>query len=249
MNSQKEWWEDFFSDLWLSAQKELKTDEQTSFEVDFIQETLQLMPYSKVLDVPCGVGRHSIGLAARGYQVTGVDITLPFLSDAQREATKQRLAITWGHCDMRDLPWKGEFDGAFCFWGSFGYFDDNGNADFLRAVSRALKPGAKFLLDTHIVETLLPNLLQENSWRRVGETLMLEERHYDHVLGRTNTEWTLLQDGRIFKNLTSIRLYTYRELCQLLEKFDFADLEGYGSLGRDPFQLGSSRLYLLATRI
>ena len=77
---------------------------------------------------------------------------------------------------------KSEYDiPAFCFWGSFGYFDEDGNADFLKAISGVLKPGAKFLLDTHITETLLPKLFQERGWKRVGSALVLEERHYDHA--------------------------------------------------------------------
>ena len=57
---------------------------------------------------------------------------------------------------MRDLPWLGEFGGAVCFWSSFGYFDEQGNADFLRAVSNALKPGARFLLDTPWLKLAFP---------------------------------------------------------------------------------------------
>jgi cyclopropane fatty-acyl-phospholipid synthase-like methyltransferase len=248
VNNQKEWWEGFFSGLWLDVQGETKTEEQTRIEADFIQNVLQLAPQSKVLDVPCGEGRHSIELAARGCQVTGVDITLPFLNEAQHQAKEQQLEVAWEHRDMRDLPWEEEFDGVFCFWGSFGYFEDKGNADFLKAVSRVLKPRAKFLLDTHVTETLLPKLSQERGWRRVGNTLVLEERHYDHVCGRTKTEWTLVQDGKTFEKSTSIRLYTYRELCQLLEGLGFADPEGYGSLSGEPFQLGSPRLYLVVTK-
>ena len=57
---------------------------------------------------------------------------------------------------MRDLPWRARFDGAFCLGNSFGYLDDEGNAAFLRAVAAALKPGARFVLETPMV---LENLL------------------------------------------------------------------------------------------
>lgn len=103
-------------------------------------------------------------------------------------------------------------------------------------------------LDTHITETLLSKLLQERGWKRVGSALVLEERHYDHVCSRTDTKWTLVQDGKMFEKSTSIRLYTYRELCQLLEQLGFASFKGYGSLSEEPFQLGSPRLYLVATK-
>ena len=62
---------------------------------------------------------------------------------------------------MRDLPWPGQFDGAYSLGNSFGYLDDDGNAAFLKSVAAALKPGARFVLETgYVMETLLP-VLQE----------------------------------------------------------------------------------------
>lgn len=247
MTGQAEWWESFFGGLWLDVQRQAWTEEQTRAEADFIEELLQLKPPARVLDVPCGEGRLSIELASRGYQVTGVDITLPLLEDAQRRAAERQLEIVWQHRDMRDLPWQEEFDAAFCFWGSFGYFDDEGNADFLKAVFRALKPGGRFLVETHIAETLLPRF-QERDWGRVGDTFVLQERTYDHLGGRIDAGWTLLREGRTEKRSSSIRLYTYRELCQLLRQAGFEKCEGYETLTQEPFKLGSRRLTLRSTK-
>src|SRR5262249_19159540 len=83
-------------------------------------------------------------------------------------AAGRPLSVRWEQRDMRDLPWSGAFDGAFCFGNSFGYYDEEGNADFLKAVARTLKPGARFLLDTsYLTEGLLPNL-QERAWYPSG---------------------------------------------------------------------------------
>jgi cyclopropane fatty-acyl-phospholipid synthase-like methyltransferase len=245
---QNEWWKSFFSDLVLDVQKQSKAGEDTIKEVDFIEKAIQLKPQAKVLDVPCGEGRHSIELAIRGYQVTGIDITESLLNEAENKAKAQRIEIEWENRDMRDLPWHREFDGAFCFWGSFGYFDEQGNLDFLKAIYQVLKPGSMFLLDTHTTETLLPRLFHERAWRRVEDTLILEERQYDHVSSRTKTEFILVQNSKVTKTESSIRLYTYRELCSLLELVGFKDFKGYGSLDFEPFRLGSPRLYLTATK-
>jgi len=248
MSMQTEWWERFFTGSWLDLVRPVKTDdEKTRAEADFIEKVLQFTPQAEVLDVPCGKGRHSLELASRGYQVTGVDVTLSFLDDARRKATERQLKIVWEHRDMRDLPWQEAFDGAFCFGGSFGYFDEEGNAEFLKAVARALKPGARFLVDAHVAETLLPRY-QERDWGQVRDMLMLQERCYDYVHSRVDAEWTLVKEGKVQKQTSSIRIYTYRELCQLLEEVGFANCEGYGSLSQKPFKLGSRRLYLVATK-
>ena len=61
---------------------------------------------------------------------------------------------------MRDLPWPQRFDGVFCFGNSFAYLDDQGNADYLANVARALKPSGRFVLETGIVaESFLPHIL------------------------------------------------------------------------------------------
>lgn len=248
MSMQTEWWESFFTGLWLDIVRPVKTDdEKTRAEADFIEKVLQLTPQAEVLDVPCGKGRHSLELASRGYQVMGMDVTLPFLENARRKAIERQLEITWEHRDMRDLPWQEAFDGAFCFGGSFGYFDEEGNAEFLNAVARTLKPGARFLVDAHVAETLLPRY-QERDWGQVRDMLVLQERCYDHVHSRVDAEWTLVQEGKVEKRSSSIRIYTYRELCRLLEEVGFVNCEGYGSLSQEPFKLGSRRLYLVATK-
>src|SRR5437016_5021851 len=90
-----DWWRQFFSgvvvDLWLRV----PTEEQTRGEADFIEKVLQLPPEGRVLDVPCGGGRHSIELAARGYRLTGVDISADFLQAARALAAERQLSVAW----------------------------------------------------------------------------------------------------------------------------------------------------------
>lgn len=249
MSYEPQWWQEFFSGPVLDFVRKSRDEETTHAEADFIQQALGLAPPAKILDVPCGGGRLSLQMASRGYQVTGVDISLPLLEDGKREAGQRRLPINWEHRDMRDLPWQGEFDGAFCFWSSFGYFDEQGNADFLRAVSRALKPGGRFVMDTPLIETRLPEMeAQERVWWPVGDFLALEQRSFDHVNSRVESEWTFVRQGQLEKKLLSIRLYTYRELGILLEQAGFGNHQAYGSLEWEPFGLGSTWLYMVTTK-
>ena len=244
----KQWWVVLFQDPWRSVFLREKTQRRTIEEVNFIQKVLELRSQAKILDVPCGDGRHSIELAKRKFKVTGVDINQQFLDIARDKTEFERLKIVWQQRDMRDLPWREKFDAAFSFWGSFGYFDDKGNIDFLKAVSRVLKPGAKFLVDTHVAETLLPNLSPERIWKQVGKTLLLEEKSYDCASSRVNTEWTFIHHGEKSKRYSSIRIYTFRQLCDLLRSVGFNSFRGYGLLNGDPFHVGSSRLYLVAKK-
>lgn len=245
-----EWWQDFFSGMVLDFVLHSRDEVQTHAEADFLQQSLGLSPGSKILDVPCGGGRLALEMARRGYRVTGVDLSPQLLDTARSQSEAENLAVRWERRDMRHLPWRGEFDGAYCFWSSFGYFDEPGNADFLSAVSDCLKPGARFVMDTPLIETRLPEMeAQERVWWPVGDLLALEDRHYDHVTSRVESRWTFVRDGRVEKKELSIRLYTYRELCTLLEGAGFGNHQGYGSLDWDPFGLGCTWLYMVTTKL
>lgn len=234
--------------LILEAYRRGKTDDQTRREADTIEMLLDLYPPARLLDVPCGAGRLSIALAGRGYRVTGVDIAAPLLDDARRAADKYQLGEKFGahRRDMRDLPWPGEFDGAFSLWESATLLGDEGTPAFLRAVAAALKPGARFVFDTHIAETMLPRL-RGREWERLGDDFwMLEERDYDHETSVVTRRWTMLHAGRVEHDSITFRLYTYRELAALLHEVGFATCEGYSWLGTAPFMMGAPRLLMVA---
>jgi SAM-dependent methyltransferase len=243
-----DWWKTFFSgpavESWLLA----TSNEQTRSEADFIQGALRATPPARILDVPCGGGRHAHALAARGYNMTGVDLSNEFLAAARSLATEKPGTITWENREMRDLPWAGQFQGAYSFGNSFGYLDDQGNAQFLKAVANSLEPAARFVLDTsYILEILLPSL-QERSWYPVGDYLWLSQRRYEPEESRLYVEYTWIRDGKIDKRSMSARLYSYREILGLFAAAGFGDVQTFGSLTREPFRLGSNRLLVLATK-
>src|SRR5437764_454779 len=106
----------------------------TCADADFIEKALNVAPGARLLDVPCGNGRHSIELTRRGYRMTGIDLSQEFLDAARASG----VDAEWRFGDMRDLKLETEqFDGAFCFGNSFCYLDFvNANA-FLKSVAKA----------------------------------------------------------------------------------------------------------------
>jgi cyclopropane fatty-acyl-phospholipid synthase-like methyltransferase len=188
------WWENFFHGIALDFWRAAVSPEQTGAEADFIQKHLQLSQGAKVLDVPCGNGRLALELASRGFDLTGVDIASEFIEEAKAKSTASGAKVEWHNREMRDLPWQAVFDAAFCFGNSFGYLDNGGNRDFLEAVARVLKRGARLLMDAPAVaESLLPTF-QERRWFEVGGITLLIDSRYDHEQGRIFTEYTFIKD-------------------------------------------------------
>jgi SAM-dependent methyltransferase len=213
------WWEHFFEGLSVKLWLQAVSPEYTDSEADTIARLLGAAPGAELLDVPCGGGRLSLALADRGYRPTGVDLSGEFLEHARSRDGADR--VTWEHREMRDLPWPGRFDGAFCVGNSFGYLDDAGNAAFLCAVAAALKPGARFVLETPMVLENLLGHLQERPWWRVGEMYLLVSNQYDHTRSRLEIDYTFLANGRSEARHGSHRAYRYAELCELIERSGF----------------------------
>ena len=242
------WYDNFFHGIALDFWRAAVTEEQTRAETDFIQKHLQLSSQAKLLDVPCGGGRLSLEFAKRGFDLTGVDIASEFIDEAGTKSGASGLSIEWHNRDMRELPWHEQFDGAFCFGNSFGYLDDDGNVDFLRAVARTLKPGARFVLDTGaIAESIIPNF-QPRRWFEVGGITFLIDSRYDHEQGRLFTEYTFIRDGKTEKRPASLRIYAYSEVRTLLKKAGLEIIAAFSSVNEEPFRLGTQRLLLITQK-
>ena len=249
MTAPTDWWKDFFFglfvDFWIGA----IPAEATRADADFIEKSLALAPGARVLDVPCGPGRLTLELARRGYRMTGVDISQESLDFARAGAAAEGLAVDWRLSDMRDLPWPGEFDAAFCAGNSFGYFDDAGNAEYLGAAARVLKTGARFLLESGwVAESILTNFRADIDMEANGVRFTARNT-YDPLSGRVENVFAASRGNDSQTRLASHRVYTVSQILRLLEASGLGSFEAFGSPAGEPYRLGSHRLLLVATKL
>ncbi len=100
---------------------------------------------SLMLDLACGRGRHSRILAARGFDVTGVDIAPDSIAFASRFENEH---LHFYQHDMRLPFWINYFNYVFNFFTSFGYFrTEREHYDAIRTIAGSLKKEGIFVLD------------------------------------------------------------------------------------------------------
>jgi SAM-dependent methyltransferase len=100
---------------------------------------------SSMLDLGCGAGRHARHLAARGFDVTGLDLASQSIEAARRFEGR---TLHFRRHDMRVPFGRRGFDYVFSFFTSFGYFDERAEQlAVVRNMARALKPGGRLVLD------------------------------------------------------------------------------------------------------
>jgi len=225
----KPWFEEIFDEDYLRTLPFL-TPQATQMEALFVMDSLQVTPGSQVLDVGCGYGRHAMELAARGYHVVGLDSSLPLLLRGADEAQRRGLTINFVHGDMRDMAFDSQFDGAFCLFSTFGYFDDETNKKTAANICRALKPGARCVFEILNRDYIIADLPMRVWWEGDG-CVVLEEVDFNYFSSRIiSNRSVVFDDGRQLEQEISIRSFGLHELGKLLHSVGFRVVEVSGSM-------------------
>jgi len=223
------WFEEIFDDDYLRTLPFL-TPQATQREAAFLIEGLGMRPGQQVLDVGCGYGRHAMELAARGLHVVALDLSLPLLLRGADEAQRRGLTINFVHGDMRELSFDAQFDGAYCVFSSYGFFDDETNKRVLGNIARALKPGARFVLDVLNRDYIIGDL-PTRVWWEGDACVVLEEVEFNYFTSRlVSNRSVVFEDGRQLEQEISVRAYSLHELGKLLHQAGFRVLEVSGGL-------------------
>src|ERR687886_667074 len=94
--SQTEWWASYFDEQYLREYQPLFTLTRDRQEVARLLQILGLPSGGRVLDVPCGQGRHAHLLAEAGFDVDGLDYSETLIDLAKERGTGKTLRYTRG---------------------------------------------------------------------------------------------------------------------------------------------------------
>jgi SAM-dependent methyltransferase len=142
---QQPWFKDWFNSPYYHQLYFNRDKTEAAAFINKLIEYLKPENGSRMLDVACGKGRHSMQLAQKGFDVTGIDLS----ADSIHEALKtENDHLHFYQHDMRLPFWIRYFDYAFNFFTSFGYFRTQREHDnAIHCIATALKPGGVFVMD------------------------------------------------------------------------------------------------------
>ncbi len=241
-----DWYDD--DSLWVDFAPAMfsGTRAETVAELVRTAPLLDFPPGSRVLDLCCGPGLFLVPLAARGYRVTGVDLSPAMLERAEavcRAADAGPADVTLVREDMLTYTAPDAYDVILNVFTSFGYFEDaDDNFQVLRNAWQSLAPGGRLLVDVMGKEVLA-------GWIGRPQAVDLPDGSYvvqrDTVLDswrRLRTDWTLVRGESA--RTASIRsfLYSAAELHGLFVAAGFVDVECFGDFDGGPYDQSSRRL-------
>jgi SAM-dependent methyltransferase len=248
--SETPWWGTYFDDAYLTEFEPLFDEARTRAEVARLLDVLQLPSDARILDCPCGQGRHARLLAQAGYDVTGVDFSQPLLRVARAAGRTRGLRYLRG--DMRALPaeWKGSYDAVLNLFTSFGFFDDPADDErVIHEAARVLAPGGRFVWYGGSRDGVMANWVGRDAWTTADGTRVTHHRSFDPASGRISIRTTWVRRGQAQRERThSIRLYTANRLAELCDAAGLTVDAIHDGLTERPLRRTSAEMLLVATR-
>lgn len=243
------WYVTAYGENYYQAYKEQHSPEETRAEVDGMVQLLELPTGARVLDLSCGFGRHSVELARRGFQVTGLDLSPQLLGHAREAASSAGVDVTWIEADMRDIPVPPEpYHAVVSLFSAFGLLGtDAEEMKVARAIARVLAPGGKALIETVNRELMLRRWAAKR-WREQPDgAIVCDVLRFNATTGILQSEEvTVLPDGRRDRVTEHLRLWSFTELALLLRVSGFDDIKAFGSMDGAPYTWDTFRMVAVA---
>jgi cyclopropane fatty-acyl-phospholipid synthase-like methyltransferase len=241
------WYRTFFTPSVMRFWEAAVPPAATENEVAFVVRHAGVHPPARILDVPCGNGRHALALAKAGFTVTGIDFAPAAVDRAQRAAHTAGVTVRFEHSDMLELEVDEPGDALICMGNSIGYCEPALTGQLLRRFASAVRVGGRLILDTSIcAESLLP-IQPHRTFSFEGGTYE-QEIVYDAAQSIVKTRAQLTIDGNREELLYRHFVMTGGELTRALGSVGFRTHGLYGSTDDAAFGPGSPRLMLVAVR-
>jgi cyclopropane fatty-acyl-phospholipid synthase-like methyltransferase len=155
-----EWFQDWFDTKYYHILYQDRNDEEAQFFMRNLTSYLYLKKGSKLLDLPCGKGRHSIYLNSLGFNVTGADLSK---NSIQHAKNFENNSLNFVVHDMRE-PFKTKFDAILNLFTSFGYFDqDEMNIEVLKNLKNGLNKEGVLVIDFMNVNLVEKELIKKEN--------------------------------------------------------------------------------------
>lgn len=242
-----EWFREWFNtEEYLHVYRK-RNEKDANKLVELILNSVNLSNNSKVLDLACGTGRHSILFAQKGFKVTAVDLSENLLKVARQDAKEAKVNINFVQSDIRNFCISSKFDLVVNLFTSFGYFEnDEQNFILFDIVKNSLVENGYFVLD-YFNENFVRKNLVSKSQEIYKDEKITQEREIagNRVVKKIKIE----KDGKEKNFMENVRMYSRKEIEKEIDKRDMKIKYLFGSSSGEAFDIEhSKRIIIIAQK-
>ena len=240
----KEWFASWFDTAYYHILYKDRDKHEAARFVKKLCQNLNLPENSNVLDLACGMGRHSLTLHNLDFNVLGADLSENSIKQARKDAPEGLEFIVH---DMRKTISGRKFDVVFNLFTSFGYFDNSDeNEKVLQSIHEMLKTDGRVVIDFLNATKVVKNLEHQKIISRSGIDFHITKR-FDgtHIFKEIRFE----DKGQHFHFEERVQALTLENFKSLFQATGFDILSTFGDLELNAFdEINSDRLILVAKK-
>lgn len=237
------WYKDWFDSDYYHLLYQNRNEEEAEQFVNSISNYLKLNPGMKVLDLPCGKGRHAHYLSKKGFNVFAADLSSNSIRIAESESKGGVKFLV--HDMLHEFP-ENNFDAIFNIFTSFGYFENE--EDDLKVLSnfkKCLKKDGYLVIDFLNPDDVIKNLACTGKIKIDNISFSISKTIINGFVEKTITLETPKESCQFKEKVKLLRLNDFK---RLLNATGLQIITTFGSYQLDAFEAKSSeRLIIIAS--
>lgn len=214
-----------------------------------IQDSLSLPAASRILDQCCGLGQMSIGFAALGHRVVGIDQSENYIQSAKNLDLNQACAFLCADAFVYVAPEP--CDLVLNWHTSFGYTpEDTQNSQMLQRGFESLAPGGYMMLEYYHTAHILTRFQKKFTKNYVTCAGRKEVTRYAEIKkGMLHQRWEFKNEwGDITHREGCTKMYTPEELVALFERCGFRQIACWGDPSGTPLKPAHERCLVVGVK-
>jgi len=242
MQKEKEWFEHWFDTPFYHILYDYRNDDEARYFMANLVDYLKLSKGDKILDLPCGKGRHALFLYEQGFKTAGADLSVNSIEHA-KQFEKQDLSFNIH--DMRD-PLKGSYDAIFNLFTSFGYFNqETTNIKVLENFKNGLLPGGHIVVDFLNLEKVVQQLIPEQRITKKGIDFVIRKKVSENFIIK---EIEVNQGGEVHHYMEKVQALDLDKMKYFAKAAGLEIEKIFGDYGLNPFDKNNSDRLILVLK-
>ena len=211
---------------------------EAEFFINNLIKKLKIKKKSKILDLACGVGRHSFYLNKKGMNVIGIDNSENNIKKAKKFENK---FLKFKKKEMTE-DYGQVFDFIFNLFTSFGYINEKHNFKTFKSINNSLVNHGILVIDYLNVFKLKKELVEKET-KKIGNIIFNIKRSFkDNFIVK---KIKIKDNNEIFYFEERVMELTINDFQDYLRKFDFEILDVYGNYNLEKYHKNSERLIMI----
>ena len=240
MEKEKEWFENWFDTSFYHILYDYRNDDEAKLFMSNLIGFLNLSQGDKILDLPCGKGRHSLFLNSQGFDATGADLSANSIKHAKQF---QKQGLSFEIHDMRN-PLNGKYDSIFNLFTSFGYFNqESTNIKVLENFKNALNKNGHIVVDFLNLHKVVSTLIPEQVIRKQGVDFLIKKRVTESFIIK---EIDVTDNGEVHHYMEKVQALDLKKMKQFAQAAGLEIQHVFGDYELNSFEAeNSDRLILI----